>query len=132
MSSRNKQLQPKMSSRPGPTRLDIIDKVTLKISTLNDEALKSKIQQEIPVVIAVGDQSSGKSSIMGRILGHALPSKAGICTRVPVIIQTRREKRDPSVTLKGKSTNHSSASAESGRYYIENYLSLVYALCNLL
>ena len=85
------------------SRLDIVDKVTSKINTLNNEELKSTIKSEVPVVIAVGDQSSGKSSIMGKILGHALPSQAGICTRVPVTIQTRREKRETSVTIARKS-----------------------------
>ena len=92
----------KINTLNNVSRLDTVDKVTSKINTLNNEELKSKIKAEVPVVIAVGDQSSGKSSIMGLILGHALPSKAGICTRVPVIIQTRREVRETSVTIASK------------------------------
>ena len=111
-----------MSSRTLPTRLDIVDKVTSKVSALNDEDLKTKIQQEIPVVIAVGDQSSGKSSIMGRILGHALPSAAGITTKVPIIIQTRREPRDTSVTLKVVRAKNSSGDSDSGKYVIVHAL----------
>ncbi|CAD5164903.1 unnamed protein product [Musa acuminata subsp. malaccensis] len=48
---------------------------------------------ELPTIVDVGDQSSGKSSVLESIAGISLPRGQGICTRVPLIM---RLQNDPS------------------------------------
>ncbi|XP_009413805.3 dynamin-related protein 4C-like [Musa acuminata AAA Group] len=48
---------------------------------------------ELPTIVVVGDQSSGKSSVLESIAGISLPRGQGICTRVPLIM---RLQNDPS------------------------------------
>ncbi|KAI9127434.1 hypothetical protein K1719_001993 [Acacia pycnantha] len=42
---------------------------------------------QIPSIVVVGDQSSGKSSVMESLAGISLPRGQGICTRVPLIMR---------------------------------------------
>ncbi|CAL4938623.1 unnamed protein product [Urochloa decumbens] len=47
-----------------------------------------KVTQEgiqLPTIVAVGDQSSGKSSVLESLAGISLPRGQGICTRVPLV-----------------------------------------------
>ncbi|CAA0812174.1 Dynamin-related protein 4C [Striga hermonthica] len=49
-----------------------------------------KIMQEgiqLPTIVVVGDQSSGKSSVLESLAGISLPRGQGICTRVPLIMR---------------------------------------------
>jgi energy-coupling factor transporter ATP-binding protein EcfA2 len=48
---------------------------------------------QLPTIVVVGDQSSGKSSVMESLAGISLPRGQGIYTRVPLIM---RLKDDPS------------------------------------
>ncbi|XP_058079501.1 dynamin-related protein 4C-like [Magnolia sinica] len=41
---------------------------------------------ELPTIVVVGDQSSGKSSVIESLAGISLPRGQGICTRVPLIM----------------------------------------------
>ncbi|KAK3433430.1 hypothetical protein EUGRSUZ_D01329 [Eucalyptus grandis] len=41
----------------------------------------------LPTIVVVGDQSSGKSSVLESLAGVNLPRGQGICTRVPLIMQ---------------------------------------------
>ncbi|KAL3749820.1 hypothetical protein ACJRO7_010877 [Eucalyptus globulus] len=41
----------------------------------------------LPTIVVVGDQSSGKSSVLESLAGINLPRGQGICTRVPLIMQ---------------------------------------------
>ncbi|XVF30397.1 hypothetical protein REPUB_Repub16aG0053700 [Reevesia pubescens] len=59
--------------------LDAIDRLRL----LN--VMKEGIQ--IPTIVVVGDQSSGKSSVLESLAGISLPRSQGICTRVPLIMR---------------------------------------------
>uniref|UniRef100_A0ACD5XJ06 Uncharacterized protein n=1 Tax=Avena sativa TaxID=4498 RepID=A0ACD5XJ06_AVESA len=55
-----------------------------------------KVTQEgiqLPTIVVVGDQSSGKSSVLESLAGISLPRGQGICTRVPLIM---RLQDDPS------------------------------------
>ncbi|XP_072973402.1 dynamin-related protein 4C-like [Typha angustifolia] len=55
-----------------------------------------KVMQEgiqIPTIVVVGDQSSGKSSVLESLAGISLPRGQGICTRVPLVMRLN----DPSV-----------------------------------
>ncbi|PWZ56864.1 Dynamin-related protein 4C [Zea mays] len=55
-----------------------------------------KVTQEgiqLPTIVVVGDQSSGKSSVLESLAGISLPRGQGICTRVPLVM---RLQGDPS------------------------------------
>ncbi|CAK9136888.1 unnamed protein product [Ilex paraguariensis] len=70
VSSYNDQIRP---------LLDAIDKLRLL-----------KVMQEgiqLPTIVVVGDQSSGKSSVLESLAGISLPRGQGICTRVPLIMR---------------------------------------------
>ncbi|KAK2982465.1 hypothetical protein RJ640_026308 [Escallonia rubra] len=55
-----------------------------------DELRRLKVMQEgiqLPTIVVVGDQSSGKSSVLESLAGISLPRGQGICTRVPLIMR---------------------------------------------
>ncbi|KAF7803235.1 dynamin-related protein 4C-like [Senna tora] len=41
----------------------------------------------LPTIVVVGDQSSGKSSVLESLAGISLPRGQGICTRVPLVMR---------------------------------------------
>ncbi|XP_043816125.1 putative dynamin-related protein 4A [Manihot esculenta] len=59
--------------------LDAVD----KLRHLN--VTKEGIQ--LPTIVVVGDQSSGKSSVLESLAGINLPRGQGICTRVPLVMR---------------------------------------------
>ncbi|XP_071921106.1 dynamin-related protein 4C-like [Coffea arabica] len=55
-----------------------------------DRLRNLKLMQEgiqLPTIVVVGDQSSGKSSVLESLAGISLPRGQGICTRVPLIMR---------------------------------------------
>ena len=48
----------------------------------------------LPQLCVVGDQSSGKSSLLQCITGVDFPVKAGLCTRVPTLVECRRSETE--------------------------------------
>ncbi|KAL5209442.1 hypothetical protein ABZP36_005065 [Zizania latifolia] len=61
-----------------------------------DRLRRLKVTQEgiqLPTIVVVGDQSSGKSSVLESLAGISLPRGQGICTRVPLVM---RLQDDPS------------------------------------
>ena len=46
---------------------------------------------ELPTIVVVGDQSSGKSSVLESLAGINLPRGQGICTRVPLIMRLQHQ-----------------------------------------
>nr|GMD19421.1 dynamin-related protein 4C-like [Ipomoea batatas] len=86
---------PIISSYNGRIRplLDCID----KLRDLN-------IMQEgihLPTIVVVGDQSSGKSSVLESLAGISLPRGQGISTRVPLILRLKNQPNlvDPEIHL---------------------------------
>ncbi|GMH36208.1 hypothetical protein BSKO_04076 [Bryopsis sp. KO-2023] len=63
--------------------LDAIDFVRPFVKNMPD------IAQMLPAIVVVGDQSSGKSSLLEILSGVTLPRGEGICTRVPLELQLR-------------------------------------------
>ncbi|CAN6719857.1 unnamed protein product [Malus baccata var. baccata] len=59
--------------------LDAVDK--LRSLMVMDEGI------QLPTIVVVGDQSSGKSSVLESLAGISLPRGQGICTRVPLIMR---------------------------------------------
>ena len=51
-------------------------------------------QIELPKIVVVGDQSSGKSSVLEAITGISLPRGTGTVTKCPIIIQSRLAKSE--------------------------------------
>lgn len=70
--------------------LDVYDK-------LNDLLKSEKI--EIPKIVVVGDQSSGKSSVLESITGISLPRGENTVTKCPIIIQLRTAENDMEYAL---------------------------------
>ena len=46
---------------------------------------------QLPTIVVVGDQSSGKSSVLESLAGINLPRGQGICTRVPLIMRLQHK-----------------------------------------
>ncbi|CAM8923255.1 unnamed protein product [Rhodiola kirilowii] len=63
--------------------LDAIDKLRHLM------IMKEGIQ--LPTIVVVGDQSSGKSSVLESLAGISLPRGQGICTRVPLIMRLQNQ-----------------------------------------
>uniref|UniRef100_A0A0D3AAB9 Dynamin-type G domain-containing protein n=1 Tax=Brassica oleracea var. oleracea TaxID=109376 RepID=A0A0D3AAB9_BRAOL len=70
VSSYNDQIRP---------LLDTVDRLR------NLNVMKEGIQ--LPTIVVVGDQSSGKSSVLESLEGISLPRGQGICTRVPLVMR---------------------------------------------
>lgn len=66
--------------------LDAVD----RLRRLN--VMKEGIQ--LPTIVVVGDQSSGKSSVLESLAGISLPRGQGICTRVPLIMRLQNHRQD--------------------------------------
>ncbi|RWR75010.1 dynamin-related protein 4C [Cinnamomum micranthum f. kanehirae] len=49
---------------------------------------------QLPTIVVVGDQSSGKSSVLESLAGISLPRGQGICTRVPLIMRLQDHHSD--------------------------------------
>ncbi|KFK40776.1 hypothetical protein AALP_AA2G039400 [Arabis alpina] len=62
--------------------LDTVDKLR------NLNVMREGIQ--LPTIVVVGDQSSGKSSVLESLAGISLPRGQGICTRVPLVMRLQR------------------------------------------
>ncbi|KAJ6714388.1 DYNAMIN-RELATED PROTEIN [Salix viminalis] len=75
------QSMPMMASFNDSIRpiLDAVDQLR------NLMVMKEGIQ--LPTIVVVGDQSSGKSSVLESLAGISLPRGQGICTRVPLIMR---------------------------------------------
>lgn len=72
-----------LQSEKGAKLLDIID-------TLRSHGVSRFVS--LPQIIVVGDQSSGKSSVLEAITGVAFPTSDGLCTRFATEVILRRSK----------------------------------------
>ena len=66
--------------------LDKVDRIREVLGPDND------IQVSLPTIVVIGDQSSGKSSVLETISGINLPKGAGCVTKCPLIMQLRSTK----------------------------------------
>nr|GLL31807.1 dynamin-related protein 4C-like [Ipomoea trifida] len=84
-----------MICRESPIDAPIVSSYNERIRPLLDcvDKLRHlKIMQEgiqLPTIVVVGDQSSGKSSVLESLAGISLPRGQGICTRVPLIMRLK-------------------------------------------
>ncbi|KAJ7953923.1 Dynamin-related protein 4c-like [Quillaja saponaria] len=59
---------------------------------------------QLPTIVVVGDQSSGKSSVLESLAGISLPRGQGICTRVPLVMRLQNHPiPKPELTLEYQS-----------------------------
>src|ERR1700733_12416270 len=76
-------LRPTMENMADPILLEKIDKL-----------FASGVGEHIPLpqIVVVGDQSSGKSSVLEGLTGLPFPRDSGLCTRFPTQIVFKRSK----------------------------------------
>ncbi|XP_071736608.1 dynamin-related protein 4C-like [Rutidosis leptorrhynchoides] len=75
--------------------LDAVDK--LRSLNVTQEGIS------LPTIVVVGDQSSGKSSVLESLAGIRLPRGEGLCTRVPLVMRLQHhEKVVPEFVLQYK------------------------------
>ncbi|EYU23466.1 hypothetical protein MIMGU_mgv1a001638mg [Erythranthe guttata] len=78
-----------VSAHNAPIVSSYNDKIRPLLDTI-DRLRHLKVMQEgiqLPTIVVVGDQSSGKSSVLESLAGISLPRGQGICTRVPLIMR---------------------------------------------
>lgn len=66
--------------------LDVVDRI--RALGVTEENI------ELPTIVVVGDQSSGKSSVLESLAGITLPRGQGIATRVPLVLRLQSCKSD--------------------------------------
>lgn len=73
--------------------LDAVDKI--RAQGVTEESI------QLPAIVVVGDQSSGKSSVLESLAGITLPRGQGIATRVPLILrlQSCHSKEESIITM---------------------------------
>ena len=98
-----------------------IDKLIPLIIKLQDafNAIESKSTVELPQIVVVGAQSTGKSSVLESIVGRDfLPRGTGIVTRCPLVLQLRQLKRS-SQTDKLGSREYGEFLHKKGQYFYD-------------
>ncbi|KAL6649619.1 hypothetical protein ACP70R_013843 [Stipagrostis hirtigluma subsp. patula] len=78
-----------------------------------DQLRHLKVTQEgiqLPTIVVVGDQSSGKSSVLESLAGISLPRGQGICTRVPLVMRLQDDASADSPNLQLEYSNGRKAS----------------------
>ncbi|KAM7505469.1 hypothetical protein LguiB_004373 [Lonicera macranthoides] len=78
-----------ISSQPPLISSYINDRIRPLLDAV-DKLRQLNVMQEgiqLPTIVVVGDQSSGKSSVLESLAGINLPRGLGICTRVPLIMR---------------------------------------------
>ena len=71
--------------------LEKIDRVK---NALDKEGDHRQIKFNLPIIVVIGDQSSGKSSVLESIVQFQLPKGQGMVTRCPLVIQLRNAAND--------------------------------------
>lgn len=85
--------------------LDAVDKIrTLGVTEENIQ---------LPTIVVVGDQSSGKSSVLESLAGITLPRGQGIATRVPLVLrlQSCKSEAEAAITMEFDAAGVASAAA---------------------
>ncbi len=71
--------------------LDTIDRIRVSLGGLADcETFYEEVLASLPQFVVCGPQSAGKSSVIRRISGVALPEATTLCTRIATVVQIRR------------------------------------------
>ena len=65
------------------------------------EAIRSHVKDTklcLPQIVVIGDQSSGKSSLLSEITGIEFPNESGITTKKPIVVHTKRSSQHVQTT----------------------------------
>jgi hypothetical protein len=99
-------------------KLDAVDAARRTLAALGprDSKFLDQIQRAMPQFEVVGNQSAGKSSLLCRVSGVQLPQAAKRCTRLPIVLQLRRDDavRRTTVTLTGPGVHQVFSAAAAG------------------
>ena len=87
-------------------------KILEKIKEIRPLISGYKIQ--LPQIVVIGDQSSGKSSVLESLTGIKFPVNSGICTRCPIIVNCKNDKqiKENHFTINGKKVQIENLSKE--------------------
>ena len=87
--------------------LDAVDKI--RVLGVTEENI------QLPTIVVVGDQSSGKSSVLESLAGITLPRGQGIATRVPLVLRLQSCKSDTesAITIEYDAAGDASAATNS-------------------
>jgi GTPase SAR1 family protein len=87
-------------------------KILEKIKEIRPLISGYKIQ--LPQIVVIGDQSSGKSSVLESLTGIKFPVNSGICTRCPIIVNCKNDKqiKENNFTINGKEVQIENLSKE--------------------
>ncbi|KAL3742167.1 hypothetical protein ACJRO7_017622 [Eucalyptus globulus] len=83
------EAEPPLIARPAPLADSYNDRIRPLLDAV-DKLRNLNVMKEgipLPTIVVVGDQSSGKSSVLESLAGINLPRGQGICTRVPLIMR---------------------------------------------
>ncbi|KAL3749793.1 hypothetical protein ACJRO7_010851 [Eucalyptus globulus] len=83
------EVEPLSFARPAPLADSYNDRIRPLLDAV-DKLRNLNVMKEViplPTIVVVGDQSSGKSSVLESLAGINLPRGQGICTRVPLIMR---------------------------------------------
>ena len=70
-------------------------------------------QLTLPQIVVIGDQSSGKSSLLSELSGIPFPEAAKICTKCPIVVHTSKATVGPNIYTIGETTfKHSELTKE--------------------
>ena len=67
--------------------------ILAKIETVRKTIGKNKYQISLPQITVIGDQSSGKSSLLSEISGVSFPNNSGITTKCPAVVYTKYDEK---------------------------------------
>ena len=68
---------------------------------------------QLPQITVIGDQSSGKSSLLEALTGFPFPVKSGITTKCPIVVHTRKtQTKKTTYTIDEKTIEYESLSVE--------------------
>jgi hypothetical protein len=75
---------------PGASLQIVGEKVALLVDAIEElrQLGLKELDTELPELVLIGDQSAGKSTLMGAIAEINLPKDKGMCTRCPANIKT--------------------------------------------
>lgn len=68
------------------------DEYCIQLATLQKiRSIAGGYELNLPQICVVGDQSSGKSALLGEITGINFPVNVGMCTKAPIVVECKRQ-----------------------------------------
>ncbi len=64
-----------------------------QLAALQKRAIAGSNELDLPQICVVGDQSSGKSSLLAELTGINFPVSSGICNRAPIVVECKLDEQ---------------------------------------